>query len=362
MNHFLNTIGKLIWLLCLLAFFWGCGNQSDVPQNAKVIRKKIVASKKASPQAKKPVPAKAKKSKSGLRPKSDIARTPAKKTQPTQVAKTGPKAPPATVAAKTKSLRPKSDIAKSPAGKKPTPAPRVAQKSTPPVSGPAGAKPEVASKAAVPAKPEVASKATVTAKPEVASKATVTAKPEVASKAAVTAKPEVASKAAVPAKPAGGVKKPAVPVTAAGKSVIPAAGNTAVKQKPAAKKKGLPPAYDPEGKTDPFKPLFKEQPDLPKRKKKKKRRIPRTPLEKVALSQLKLVGIILAQSGNLAMVQEASGKGYVIKKGTYIGLNSGKVVQIRKDKVVIEEEIENLVGKLMIRNKELSLPKPAGEK
>ena len=326
MNHFLNTIGKLIWLLCLLAFFWGCGNQSDVPQNAKVIRKKIVASKKASPQAKKPVPAKAKKSKSGLRPKSDIARTPAKKTQPTQVAKTGPKAPPATVAAKTKSLRPKSDIAKSPAGKKPTPAPRVAQKSTPPVSGPAGAKPEVASKAAV------------------------------------TAKPEVASKAAVPAKPAGGVKKPAVPVTAAGKSVIPAAGNTAVKQKPAAKKKGLPPAYDPEGKTDPFKPLFKEQPDLPKRKKKKKRRIPRTPLEKVALSQLKLVGIILAQSGNLAMVQEASGKGYVIKKGTYIGLNSGKVVQIRKDKVVIEEEIENLVGKLMIRNKELSLPKPAGEK
>jgi len=313
MNHFLNIIGKLTCLLCLLAFSWGCGNQSEVPQKPKVVRKKIVANAKARPQAKKAVPAKAPKSKSGLRPKSDIARTRAKKAQPPQVAKTGPKAPPATVAAKTKSLRPKSDIARSPAGKKPTPPPRVAQKSTPPVSGPTSAKPAVAPKAAVPAKPDK------------------------------------------------GAKKPALPATGAGKDVIPAAGKTATKQKSAASKKGPPPQYDPEGKTDPFKPLFREQPDLPKPKK-KKRRIPRTPLEKVALSQLKLVGIIMAQSGNRALVQEASGKGYIIKKGTYIGLNSGKVVQIKKDKVVIEEEIENLVGKLMIRNKEISLPKPAGEK
>jgi type IV pilus assembly protein PilP len=313
MNHFLNIIGKLTWLLCLLAFFWGCGNQSDVPQKPKVVRKKIVASAKARPQAKKAVPAKAPKSKSGLRPKSDIARTQTKKTQPPPVAKTGPKAPPATVAAETKSLRPKSDIARSPAGKKPTTAPQVAQKSTPPVSGPASPKPDVAPKAAVSAKLDK------------------------------------------------GAKKPDLPATVAGKSVVPAAGKTAIKQKPAAIKKGLPPAYNPEGKTDPFKPLFKEQPDLPKPKK-KKRRVPRTPLEKVALSQLKLVGIIMAHSGNRALVQEASGKGYIIKKGTYIGLNSGKVVQIKKDKVVIEEEIENLVGKLMTRNKELSLPKPAGEK
>jgi type IV pilus assembly protein PilP len=178
----------------------------------------------------------------------------------------------------------------------------------------------------------------------------------------VPTKPEVAPKAAVPAKPGKGAKKPASPVTASRKAVIPAAGKKATKQKPAAKKKRLPPVYNPEGKTDPFKPLFSEQPKLQKAKKKKKRRVPRTPLEKVALSQLKLVGIIMAQSGNRALVQEASGKGYIIKKGTYIGLNSGKVVQIKKDKVVIEEEIENIVGKLMTRNKELSLPKPAGEK
>ena len=67
-----------------------------------------------------------------------------------------------------------------------------------------------------------------------------------------------------------------------------------------------------------------------------------TPLERIDLSQLKLVGIILASSGNRALVEESSGKGYVIKTGTYIGVNSGKVVKIRKEKVVVEEEFELL--------------------
>jgi len=83
--------------------------------------------------------------------------------------------------------------------------------------------------------------------------------------------------------------------------------------------------YNPEGKIDPFVPLFKgEKPAAVKAVKtvkqgKRKICIPLTPLQRVDLSQLKLVGIIRAKSGNRAMVEEASGKGYVIKKGTYIG-------------------------------------------
>jgi len=79
------------------------------------------------------------------------------------------------------------------------------------------------------------------------------------------------------------------------------------------------------------------------------------------LSQLKLVGIILAPSGNRALVQEASGKGYIIKKGTYIGTNAGKVVEIEKEKVVVEEELTDIVGNLQLQKKELHLPKPSGE-
>ena len=122
----------------------------------------------------------------------------------------------------------------------------------------------------------------------------------------------------------------------------------------------IPEAYNATGKIDPFEPLFREKPVATKKKKGKKR-IPQTPLERIDLSQLKLVGIILASSGNRALVEESSGKGYVIKTGTYIGVNSGKVVKIRKEKVVVEEEFEDVFGKIKLRQREIKLPKPPGE-
>ena len=73
------------------------------------------------------------------------------------------------------------------------------------------------------------------------------------------------------------------------------------------------------------------------------------------------MGIILAKSGNRALVEEASGKGYVIKTGTYLGTNSGKVVKIEKDKVIVAEEYEDVLGNVTTRNTEIKLPKPPGE-
>ena len=120
--------------------------------------------------------------------------------------------------------------------------------------------------------------------------------------------------------------------------------------------------YNPEGKLDPFEPLFKkERVSLAEGKKKIKIRKPLTPLERVNLSQLTLVGIIQAPSGSRALVQESSGKGYVVKKGTYIGTNSGKIVQILKDRIIIEEESEDIYGKVSIVQKPLKLQKPPGE-
>lgn len=126
--------------------------------------------------------------------------------------------------------------------------------------------------------------------------------------------------------------------------------------------------YDPKQRLNPFIPLFKgdnenvvtDQMDALSAKKRKKR-IPQTPLEKISLNQLNLVAIIRASSGNKALVEESSGKGYIVKKGTYIGLNSGIVTQIGSDGVIIEEEIENLMGELVLQNTEIKLQKPAGE-
>jgi type IV pilus assembly protein PilP len=120
--------------------------------------------------------------------------------------------------------------------------------------------------------------------------------------------------------------------------------------------------YNPEGKLDPFAPLFKAKRITQAIKKKKKVRLtPRTPLEKIDLSQLKLVAVILSQRGNKALVQEATGKGYIVKKGVYIGLSPGKIVQILKDRIIIEEEAEDIYGKKSISKKELKLQKPPGE-
>lgn len=122
--------------------------------------------------------------------------------------------------------------------------------------------------------------------------------------------------------------------------------------------------YDPKGRFDPFEPLFKEEASIQEvkpTKGKKSKRIPQTPLERVAISQLKLTAIIRSPNGNIALVEDATNKGYPIRKGTYVGLNSGQVVQIERDRVVIEEEVENLLGEWISQTTELKLQKPAGE-
>jgi type IV pilus assembly protein PilP len=204
-------------------------------------------------------------------------------------------------------------------------------------------------------KPEAGQQAPASRTPVLAKK---TAPPAV--KTAKTAKPKP------PVKPKSDISATRVPTpraaggkTASGK---PAASSTEQEQTAIAKSSAQGrPIYNPKGKVDPFEPLFREKPVVASAKKKHKKRVPRTPLEKIDLSQLKLVGIILASSGNRALVEESNGKGYVIKNGTYVGTNAGKVVKIEKDKVIVAEEYEDVLGNVTLRNKELKLPKPPGE-
>ena len=151
-------------------------------------------------------------------------------------------------------------------------------------------------------------------------------------------------------------EQPGGGTTVAGKKVKDTKPVTASKSLP----DGSPPMYNPTGKIDPFEPLFRDKQAITKKSKKIKR-VPRTPLERIDLSQLKLVGIIVASSGNRALVEESTGKGYVIKAGTYIGTNGGKIVKIKKETVYVEERFEDVYGKIQSRNRELKLPKPPGE-
>jgi type IV pilus assembly protein PilP len=62
-----------------------------------------------------------------------------------------------------------------------------------------------------------------------------------------------------------------------------------------------------------------------------------SPLERYELSQLKLVGIVWDIKEPRAMVEDSGGLGYVIKVGTPIGSNDGKVKAIHRNEVVVEE-------------------------
>jgi len=122
-----------------------------------------------------------------------------------------------------------------------------------------------------------------------------------------------------------------------------------------------PEPYSAKGKVDPFEPLLRDETTSNVVQLKAKKRTPHTPLESIDIGQLKLVAIIGAAKGNLAMVQESSGKGYLIRPGTLIGTNSGKVVSIEANKVLFEEEYEDTHGKTITQKKEIILPKPPGE-
>ena len=123
--------------------------------------------------------------------------------------------------------------------------------------------------------------------------------------------------------------------------------------------------YNPQGKIDPFEPVFRDKPAVGKVSgggKHRRIRLPRTPLEKIDLNQLTLTAIILRKSGNnRALVEEASGKGYIIKKGTSMGTRWGRVVEIKKEMVVVEEETENMLGEVVLNRREMKLQKPFGD-
>jgi len=115
--------------------------------------------------------------------------------------------------------------------------------------------------------------------------------------------------------------------------------------------------YDPTGKTDPFKPIFEEARVETKAKEEIKKRTPQSEIEMVDLSQLRLSGVLMRNYDSCAMVHDATGKGYIIHVGMYIGNLGGRVVDIEKDRVIVEEPSVSDLGEQTLTVRELVLLK-----
>jgi len=122
--------------------------------------------------------------------------------------------------------------------------------------------------------------------------------------------------------------------------------------------------YNPIGKVDPFAPLYKEEAEKKAQEvvtKPKGPERPRTPLEKLDLGQLKLTAIVTSNGIKRGLVEEASGKGYVVMVGTKIGLERGTITEIAQERIIIEHQNEDDFGKAISQKRELKLQKPPGD-
>ena len=84
-----------------------------------------------------------------------------------------------------------------------------------------------------------------------------------------------------------------------------------------------------DGSRDPFRPMTLRT------KVSKRPRENLSPLERFDLGQLKVVGIVWNINEPQAMVEDTSGLGYVVRKGTAIGSNEGKVKTIQRDRIIV---------------------------
>lgn len=115
--------------------------------------------------------------------------------------------------------------------------------------------------------------------------------------------------------------------------------------------------YNPKGKLDPFKPLVREV----KKDAKAKPRLGLTPLERLGLEQVRLVGIGGYEKSRIAVVTDPKGKSYILVKGSLLGPNRGTVADILDDQIIVEEQISGERGKKKYKRIQLLLHKEESE-
>ncbi len=100
-------------------------------------------------------------------------------------------------------------------------------------------------------------------------------------------------------------------------------------------------SYRAKGKRDPFKPFI----HIGRAGEEKRKDTRLTPLQELELSQLTLTGIVWGAGENMAVVEDSVGRGYMLRRGTCIGMHSGRVMRILKDSVIIRERHRDHFGK-----------------
>lgn len=82
-----------------------------------------------------------------------------------------------------------------------------------------------------------------------------------------------------------------------------------------------------------------------------------SPLQRFEIAQLKLTGLVLDMRPPRAMLQDASGMGFIITPGTPIGRRHGVVKSIEPGRVVVEEVVLDYYGRQQTHQVVMEMPR-----
>ena len=112
--------------------------------------------------------------------------------------------------------------------------------------------------------------------------------------------------------------------------------------------------YVTDGRRDPFVPLSRIRRPMAASDE------PATPLQSYDLSQFRLAGVIVGKGASRAMVIAPDGKSYILSEGVKIGKNSGVVITISSESVLVEEKYFDFSGNVIENILEIAVPKREG--
>lgn len=108
--------------------------------------------------------------------------------------------------------------------------------------------------------------------------------------------------------------------------------------------------YNPAGKRDPFQSFIAH----PENQQQLAADAP--PLQRYEVDKFTLHGVVKDTAGNAALLVDPEGIGHVVRLGTYVGRNWGKVTSITDSGIVVTEEYQDFEGNLIVNPVTLRFP------
>ncbi len=106
--------------------------------------------------------------------------------------------------------------------------------------------------------------------------------------------------------------------------------------------------YEPRGKRDPFRSFFMLRKTMTEEE-------PAGPLEQFELEQLSVTALVWDAGQPRALVADPRGKTFIVREGTRIGKNAGRVIHIGDDLLLVKETYVDFSGEQTTKDVELRI-------